>query len=66
MTRSEEEVEFGKKTTQRAERVRLRKVLVEDEETKTVPVRKEVIQLETEPPPEGRIESVEDVDRDQR
>ena len=47
MTRSEEEVEFGKRTTQRAERVRLRKVLVEDEETKTVPVRKEVIQLET-------------------
>jgi hypothetical protein len=66
MTRSEEEVEFGKRTTQRAERVRLRKVLVEDEETKTVPVRKEVIQLETEPPPEGRIESVEDVDRDER
>ena len=66
MTRSEEEVEFGKRTKQRAERVRLRKVLVEDEETKTVPVRKEVIQLETEPPPEGRIESVEDVDRDPR
>ena len=66
MTRSEEEVEFGKRTTQRAERVRLRKVLVEDEETKTVPVRKEVIQLETEPPPEGRIESVEDVGEDPR
>jgi hypothetical protein len=66
MTRSEEEVEFGKRATKRAERVRLRKVLVEDEATETVPVRKEVIQLETEPPPEGRIESVEEIDGDRR
>jgi Domain of unknown function (DUF2382) len=64
MTRSEEEVSFGKQTVQRAERVRLKKVLVEDEVTKTVPVRREEIRLETEPPPEGTIESVEDVDED--
>jgi hypothetical protein len=62
MTRSEEEVEFGKRTVRKAERVRLKKVLVEDEVTQSVPVRREVIQLETEPPPEGQIESVEDVD----
>jgi hypothetical protein len=29
--------------------------------TQTVPVRREEIRLETEPPPEGQIESVEDV-----
>ena len=61
MTRSEEEVTFGKRVTRRAERVRLRKVVVHDEVTKTVPVRKEVIRLETDPPPEGEVESVEDV-----
>jgi hypothetical protein len=64
MTRSEEEVEFGTRTTQRRERVRLRKVLVHDEVKQTVPVRKEVVRLETDPPPEGRIESVEDVPPD--
>jgi hypothetical protein len=61
MTRSEEEVTFGKRVTRRAERVRLRKVVVHDEVTKTVPVRKEVIRLETDPPPDGEVESVEDV-----
>jgi hypothetical protein len=62
MTRSEEEVSFGKRVTRRAERVRLKKVLVHDEVTQTVPVRKEVIKLETDPPPEGEVESVEDVE----
>lgn len=66
MTRSEEEVELGKRTVRRAERVRIKKVLVEDEVTKTVPVRREVIQLETDPLPEGRIESSEYVDEDPR
>jgi stress response protein YsnF len=66
MTRSEEEVSIGKKSVRRAERVRLKKVLVEDQVTKTVPVRREEIRLETDPPPEGRIESVEDVDQDSR
>ena len=62
MTRSEEEISVKKKAVKRAERVRLKKVLVEDEVTQTVPVRKEVIRLEEDPPPEGHIESVEDVD----
>jgi hypothetical protein len=66
MTRSEEEVEFGKRTTRKAERVRLKKVLVEDEVTQTVPVRREEIRLETDPPPEGEIQSVEDVPDDSR
>jgi len=66
MTRSEEEVELGKRTVRRAERVRIKKVLVEDEVTKTVPVRREVIQLETDPLPEGQIESSEYVDEDPR
>jgi hypothetical protein len=61
MTRSEEEVTFGKRVTRRAERIRLRKVVVHDEVKKTVPVRKEVIRLETDPRPEGEVESVEDV-----
>ena len=65
MIRSEEEVSVGK-VAKPAERVRLKKVIVEDEVTKTVPVRKEKIRLETEPPPEGRIESVEDVGEDSR
>jgi hypothetical protein len=66
MTRSEEEVTFGTRVTRRAERVRLRKVVVHDEVKKTVPVRKEVIKLETDPPPEGDVESVEDVGDDSR
>jgi Domain of unknown function (DUF2382)/PRC-barrel domain len=65
MIRSEEEVSVGK-VAKPSERIRLKKVIVEDEVTETVPVRKEKIQLETDPPPEGRIESVEDVDDDAR
>ena len=63
MIRSEEEVSVDtvRKPT---ERVRLKKVIVEDEVTQTVPVRKEKIQLETDPPPEGRIESVEELGED--
>jgi len=64
MTRSEEEVTFGKRTRRKAERVRLKKVVVEDEVEQTVPVRREVIQLETDPPPEGQVTSVEDVPGD--
>ena len=63
MIRSEEEVSVGK-VAKPTERVRLKKVIVEDEVTETVPVRREEIRLETEPPPEGEIESVEDVDND--
>jgi hypothetical protein len=64
MVRSEEEVTTGTTPMRPAERVRLRKVLVTDEVTKTVPVRREEIRLETDPPPEGTIERVEDVDED--
>lgn len=62
MIRSEEEVVTGTTEMRPAERVRLRKVLVTDHVEKTVPVRREEIRLETDPPPEGRIERVEDVE----
>ena len=61
MVRSEEELRVGVEEMQPAERVRLKKVLVTEEVTQVVPVRREVIQLETDAPPEGTIESVEDV-----
>jgi hypothetical protein len=60
MLRSEEEVEVQPGELEPVERVRLRKVLVTDHETRTVPVRREVVQLETERPPDGEIEAVED------
>src|SRR4051794_31673819 len=48
MTRSEEELRVG--TTEReAGRVRLRKYVVEDEVTRTVPVRREEVRVEREP-----------------
>jgi hypothetical protein len=62
MIRSEEEVVTGTTPMRPAERVRLRKVLVTDEVTRTVPVRREEIRLETDPPPEGHVESVQDVE----
>jgi hypothetical protein len=62
MVRSEEEVVVKDGPMRPAERVRLKKVLVTDEVQKTVPVRREVVQLEHEPPPAGTVESVEDVD----
>jgi hypothetical protein len=61
MIRSEEEVVTGTTGMRAAERVRIRKVLVTENVTKKVPVRREEIRLETDPPPEGEIESVEDV-----
>jgi uncharacterized protein (TIGR02271 family) len=48
MTRSEEELRVGK-TEQEAGRVRLRKYVVEDEVTQTVPVKREEVRLEREP-----------------
>jgi uncharacterized protein (TIGR02271 family) len=52
MTRSEEEVNVG--TTQRESgRARLRKYVVEEEVTKTVPVRREEVRVEREPITEG-------------
>ncbi|UGS35306.1 PRC and DUF2382 domain-containing protein [Capillimicrobium parvum] len=60
MVRSEEEVSLGEVQRRPVERVRLRKVTVTENVEQTIPVRREVVQLEHEPPPEGRIESVED------
>jgi hypothetical protein len=60
MVRSEEEIVTGTTPMQPAERVRLRKVRVTDHVTQTVPVRREEIRLDTEPPPEGAVERVED------
>jgi hypothetical protein len=66
MIRSEEEIRTGTTGMRPTERVRLKKVLVTDEVKRTVPVRREEVRLETEQPPEGTIESVEDVSDDER
>ena len=60
MVRSEEEVEFGVSPAKPRERVRLRKHTVVEHVEQTVPVRREEIRLEHEPPPEGKIIDVED------
>jgi uncharacterized protein (TIGR02271 family) len=48
MTRSEEQLEVGTRQRERG-RVRLRKYVVEDEVTQTVPVRREEVRVEREP-----------------
>jgi uncharacterized protein (TIGR02271 family) len=56
MTRSEEELRVG--TTQReAGRARLRKYVVEDTETRTVPVRREEVRVEREPITDANIDN---------
>ena len=60
MVRSEEEVSFGVSPPTPRERVRLRKHVVVEHVEKTVPVRREEIRLEHEPPPSGKIVDVED------
>ena len=60
MTRSEEEVTVAVAPAEPRERVRLRKHTVVEHVEKTVPVRREEIRLEHEPPPEGKIVDVED------
>src|SRR4051794_10068637 len=62
MTRSEEVATVRPGPMVPTERVRLRKVLVTEEVPKTVPLRREVIQLETDPAPEGTVESVEELE----
>jgi hypothetical protein len=62
LVRSEEEVEFKVEPAQPTERVRLRKHTVTEHVEKTVPVRREEIRVEHDPPPSGRIVEVEDVD----
>jgi hypothetical protein len=66
MIRSEEELKTGTTPMRPTERVRLKKVLVTDEVKRTVPVRREEIRLETDPPPEGTVESADDVPQDER
>jgi PRC-barrel domain protein len=63
MVRSEEEpvVRPGDGEMRPVERVRLRKVTVTEQQQRTIPVRREEIRLETDPPPEGEVERVEDV-----
>jgi hypothetical protein len=60
MIRSEEEVTIGEPERRPVERVRLRKVTVTENVQQTVPVRREIVQLEHEPPPSGHIESEQD------
>jgi uncharacterized protein (TIGR02271 family) len=56
MTRSEEQLEVGK-VSREAGRARLRKYVTTEQETVTVPVRKERAVLETEPITEGNVGS---------
>jgi uncharacterized protein (TIGR02271 family) len=59
MTRSEEELTVGK-TEREAGRVRLRKYVVEDEVTQTVPVRREEVRVEREPITDGNVDDALD------
>jgi Domain of unknown function (DUF2382)/PRC-barrel domain len=61
--RSEEEVSFKTRAAPR-ERVRLRKHVVTEHVEKTVPVRREEVRVETDPPQEGRVVDVQDADED--
>jgi hypothetical protein len=63
VVRSEEDVSFGTRATPR-ERIRLRKHVVTDHVEKTVPVRREEVRVETDPPKDGRVVDVEDVEED--
>jgi uncharacterized protein (TIGR02271 family) len=59
MTRSEEEVNVGTREREKG-RARLRKYVVTEEVTKTVPVRKEKAVLEREPITEGNVDAAMD------
>jgi stress response protein YsnF len=52
MTRSEEEVRIGKRTRERG-RARLKKYVVTDYVEKKIPVKREEVRLERDPPAEG-------------
>jgi stress response protein YsnF len=62
MIRSEEEVLTGTTEMRPKERVRIRKVLVTDHVKRTVPVQREEVRLETDPPP-GDVAD-DELDRD--
>jgi sporulation protein YlmC with PRC-barrel domain len=59
MIRSEEEARL-RTESRPSERVRLKKVVVTDEVQRTVPVRREEVRLEQDPPPEGRVVDVQE------
>jgi hypothetical protein len=62
VTRSEEEAEFKVEPAKPKERVRLKKYVVTEHVEKTVPVRREEVRVENDPPESGRVVHVEDVD----
>jgi hypothetical protein len=62
VTRSEEEVDLKVGPAKPKERVRLRKYTVTEHVEKTVPVRREEVRVENDPPESGRVIRVEDVD----
>ena len=59
MTRSEEELQVGK-TEREAGRVRLKKYVVEDQVTETVPVRREEVRVEREPITDANVDRATD------
>jgi uncharacterized protein (TIGR02271 family) len=59
MTRSEEELHVGTEQRERG-RARLRKYVVEEEVTQTVPVRREEVRIEREPITDGNADSATD------
>jgi uncharacterized protein (TIGR02271 family) len=59
MTRSEEELRVGK-TERETGRARLRKYVVEDEVTQTVPVRREEVRIEREPITDANVGAAKD------
>jgi uncharacterized protein (TIGR02271 family) len=59
MTRSEEELQVGTRT-QEAGRVRLRKYVVTEQQSVTVPVTREEVRLEREPITEGNVDAALD------
>ena len=62
LVRSEEEVDFKVEPATPKERVRLKKHVVTEHVEKTVPVLREEVRLEHDPPESGRVVRVEDVD----
>jgi len=59
MTRSEEELHVGT-TQQESGRVRLKKYVVEDEVTQTVPVKREEVRIEREPITDANVDDAHD------
>jgi uncharacterized protein (TIGR02271 family) len=59
MTRSEEELQVGKTTRERG-RARLKKYVVTEEVTQTVPVQREEVRVEREPITDGNVDAATD------